>query len=600
MDNDLNLAMDVVPVSPSFAGYPRNNAGRAGSLAVRGWAEAQLAGENRLLEMIASGCSLHDVLTALCNFVEELAPECSCGVYLIDWSGPAFQLGAAPSLPESYTEPIEGLAVRCEIAPCGIAAILKKQVISADLEADPLWRDTPYCAHVLSHGLRSVWSTPVLSLSGGVLGTFAIYHRKAALPSPRLHNLIAQVTHIASIAIERAQAETDLKRSEAFLAQGERLSHTGTFSWRTATDDIKWSDETCRIHGIDVGTPITFELMLSRVHTEDAGAFIAHAQKARGDGNNLDLEYRLRMPGGGVKHVHVVAQAMGVGAAQPEYIGAIQDITDRKLHEQALGKLRTELAHVARVSSLGALTASIAHEVNQPLSGIITNASTSLRMLAADPPNLEGARETARRTIRDANRAADVITRLRALFEKKSIAAEPIDLNEAIREVIMLSSGDLQRGDVIVRAEFAPDLGPIVADRVQLQQVVLNLIRNAADAMAGVDDRPRLLMIRTAADDQDGVIVSVQDSGSGLDGQNAERLFDAFYTTKKRGMGMGLSVSRSIIQNHRGRLWVNPNDEAGVTFSFSIPRRPAATMSYRSGDAHAATPGDVTYAERQP
>jgi signal transduction histidine kinase len=218
------------------------------------------------------------------------------------------------------------------------------------------------------------------------------------------------------------------------------------------------------------------------------------------------------------------------------------------------------------------LTASIAHEINQPLSGIITNASTCLRMLAADPPNIEGACETARRTIRDGNRASDVITRLRALFGKKDTATESVDVNEATREVIALSLGELQRSRVILRAELADDLPPVTGDRVQLQQVILNLVRNASDAMSGVDDRPRQLVIRTERDEDDRVRLIVQDTGVGFDPQAAGRLFEAFYTTKNGGMGIGLSVSRSIIESHHGRLWAAPNDGPGVTFSFSIPR----------------------------
>jgi C4-dicarboxylate-specific signal transduction histidine kinase len=177
------------------------------------------------------------------------------------------------------------------------------------------------------------------------------------------------------------------------------------------------------------------------------------------------------------------------------------------------------------------LTASIAHEINQPLSGIITNASTCLRMLAADPPNIEGARETARRTIRDGNRASDVITRLRALFGKKDTATESVDVNEATREVIALSLGELQRSRVILRAELADDLPPVTGDRVQLQQVILNLVRNASDAMSGVDDRPRQLVIRTERDEDDRVHLIVQDTGVGFDPRAAGRLFEAFYTT---------------------------------------------------------------------
>jgi C4-dicarboxylate-specific signal transduction histidine kinase len=245
---------------------------------------------------------------------------------------------------------------------------------------------------------------------------------------------------------------------------------------------------------------------------------------------------------------------------------------ERRLSEEALSKVRSELAHVARAQSLGVLTASIAHEINQPLSGIITNASTCLRMLAADPPNIEGACETARRTIRDGNRASDVITRLRALFGKKDTATESVDVNEATREVIALSLGELQRSRVILRAELADDLPPVTGDRVQLQQVILNLVRNASDAMSGVDDRPRQLVIRTERDEDDRVRLIVQDTGVGFDPQAAGRLFEAFYTTKNGGMGIGLSVSRSIIESHHGRLWAAPNDGPGVTFSFSIPR----------------------------
>ena len=235
---------------------------------------------------------------------------------------------------------------------------------------------------------------------------------------------------------------------------------------------------------------------------------------------------------------------------------------------------RSELAHVARVTALSALTASMAHEISQPLSGIITNASTCLRMLDGDPPNVDGARETARRTIRDGNRASDVITRLRGLFSKKEFTPEPLDLTDATREVIALSLIDLQRNRVNLRLELAEDLPPVMGDRVQLQQVILNLLRNASDAMADVDDRPRLLLIRTRREGDDRVRLSMQDAGSGVDPTGVEKLFEPFYSTKRGGMGIGLSVSRSIIERHHGRLWAEPNQGPGATFTFSIPGRP--------------------------
>lgn len=249
-----------------------------------------------------------------------------------------------------------------------------------------------------------------------------------------------------------------------------------------------------------------------------------------------------------------------------------KELVERRQVEEALSKARSALSQVTRVTSLGVLTASIAHEVNQPLSGIVTNASTCLRMLAGDPPNVEGARETARRTIRDANRASEVITRLRALFGKKEPVIELVDLNEATREVIALSLTELQRNRVILQPELAGDLPLVAGDRVQLQQVILNLLRNASDAMKSVNDRPRHLLIRTEPIDDDRVCFSVTDVGVGFEPQAADKLFEAFYTTKDEGMGIGLSVSRSIIDRHHGRLWAAPNSGPGVTFSFAIPR----------------------------
>jgi len=256
----------------------------------------------------------------------------------------------------------------------------------------------------------------------------------------------------------------------------------------------------------------------------------------------------------------------------PRFLMALsEDITQRKLSEEFLAKARSELAKVARITSLGVLAASIAHEVNQPLSGIITNASTCLRMLSADPPNIDGARETVRRTIRDGNRASDVITRLRMLYSKKEPSPESMDLNEAAREVTALALTEIQRSAVILRHELADDLPPVVGDRIQLQQVILNLLRNAADAMSTIDDRPRELLIRTERDEGNQVRLSVKDSGVGLTPQAADKIFDAFYTTKTDGMGIGLSVSRSIIEAHQGRLWATPNHGPGCTFSFAIP-----------------------------
>jgi PAS domain S-box-containing protein len=661
-------------------------------------AEAQLAGEKRLLEMVARGGPLKDVLTALCRFVEDTAADCKCGIYLIDWSGPTFQTGAAPSMPASFNDALEGLTVEATAGPCALAALTVSQVIAEDLESDLHWQQSLIRPLALDHGIRAQWSMPICSRDGSVLGTFAIFQDHPSSPTQVQQDLIAQVTHIASIAIERAladealrssernlsltintiptliqvsrpdgavlsvnqavldyygvtlqdmqkenfralvyhpddvkrlreerqealkrplqfeyeqralgkdgkyrwflvrynpllddqgridrwyatafdiedrkRAQEEVRRSEAFLAEAQRLTSIGSFSWLVATDEITWSEELYRIYEFDPESKITLEVIRTRVHPEDLSLYEKMVEQARNGSEDFEWQYRLLMPDQSIKYMHAVAQPTRNPSGQLEYIAAVRDVTARRTADEALDRARSELARVARVMSLGALTASIAHEVNQPLSGIITNASTCMRMLDGDPPNVDGARETAKRTIRDGRRAADVIARLRTLFSKKEAATELVDLNEATREVIALSRSELERNGVITRTELAKELPLVRGDRVQLQQVIVNLLRNGSDAMSTVDDRPHELLFRTEVEEADRVRLSVQDSGIGFEPQSLDRLFQTFYTTKEEGMGIGLSVSRSIIENHHGRLWATPNKGPGVTFSFSIP-----------------------------
>ncbi len=370
---------------------------------------------------------------------------------------------------------------------------------------------------------------------------------------------------------ERKRTDQELRRSKALLAQALQISSTASFAWRVATDEITWSEHLHRVFALSRDTPVTLELIRTRVHPDDLLSVDDTFDRARRDGGDFDCTYRLQLPDHSVKYLHMIAHGTRDEAAQLEYVGAIQDVTERRRGEEALLNARSELARVARITSMGALAASIAHEVNQPLAGILTNANTCLRMLAADPPNVDGARETARRTIRDGNRACDVVTRLRTFFAKKDSTIEAVDLNEAAREVIALSLSQLQRNRVVVRPELADGLPPVAGDRVQLQQVILNLLLNAADAMSAIEDHPRHLVIRTERTDDNHVRLTMQDMGVGIASQDVERLFEPFYSTKNGGMGIGLSVSRSIIENHRGRLWAAPNEGPGATFSFSIP-----------------------------
>jgi len=320
------------------------------------------------------------------------------------------------------------------------------------------------------------------------------------------------------------------------------------------------------------------------VHPDDLPGVMSAWRRSIEAVSPYDFDHRLRRADGVYRWFH----ARGLPLRDSEghvlrWYVLLTDIDDRTRAEEELRNTQAELGMVMRAMTMGQLTASMAHEVNQPLSGIVTNAGTCLRMLDANPPNLEGARETVRRTIRDGKRASEIMTRLRTLYSKKEPALEPMDLNEATREVIALSLSELRRNRVALRQELAEDLPLVMGDRIQIQQVILNLVRNGSDAMSAVDDRPRELRIKTESDEISGVRLSVKDTGVGFDTHSEEKLFEAFYTTKTDGMGIGLSVSRSIMENHRGRLWAIRNDGPGATFVFSIPRSLSSTSPSTDG-----------------
>jgi signal transduction histidine kinase len=682
-------------------------------------AETLLAEEKRLLEMVAVGRQLPIVLDALCTAVNEASSGCLCSILLVEPGGLTVRHAAAPSLPSDFSHAIDGRSTATPYwGPCAMAIDQKTPVIVRDIEQDARWDRFEWCRLALGVGLRSCWTTPILSQAGTPLGTFAIYQREVGSPTPLQTELIGRFTHIASIAVERAQAEEALRRSRAQLARAQRLSTTGSFSYRAATDELTLSEETCRICGFDPSKAVPPGAMRDRIHPDDLPLFLnmlgsagrqfefdcrvqlqdstitylhvvadavrddagglvewvgairdvterRHAEEERRrheaiiseaerlsltgsscwrppsdqliwskemfrifdfdpnitptvdmvrarihpddlphfnhtvecavrDGQDFAVEPRLLMADGTIKYLQVLTHAFrGEQGNVIEFIGAVKDVTERKQSENALNEMRSELAHAARVATVGALTASIAHEINQPLSGIVTNASTSLLMLADEPPDIVGAVDSAQRTIRDANRASEVIARLRALFKKTTTASESLDLNEATREVLALSMSELQRAQVIVRTELAHDLPPVKGDRVQLQQVILNLVLNAAEAMSTIEDRGRQLVVRTEGDEGDHVRLTVRDTGPGFDPLSAKRLFETYYTTKPDGMGIGLSISRTIIERHQGRLWAASNDGPGATVAFSIPRLPTRGRTQNIDDVQTLTVPNV-------
>jgi PAS domain S-box-containing protein len=421
-------------------------------------AEDLLSAEVKVLERVARGEPLDQVLDALSRHVEQLCDGWLCNILVVSADRKHFEVRAGPGLPGGVNDVFDRTSTdrrsidRGGCDPYRVALMEKRPVITGDLAKDSRWEASEWRAAMISRGYFSCCLMPIVSGPGDASGVVAIYRREPGSPKAREQELVDRFAKIAGIAIGR--------------------------EWANA------------------------------------------ALRAR---------------------------------------------------EEALNQARLELAHVARTATLSAMTASITHEVSQPISGIITNSSTCARMLAADPPNVAGAAEAVRRTIRDANRASEVITRLRAMFAKKAPTMEMIDLNEAAQEVIAMSSAELRRSRSVLQTDFADPLPAISGDRVQLQQVILNLLLNAADAMAVVEDRPRTLRVRTQIDGRDRVKVLVQDSGVGLDPRGIDKLFEAFYTTKAHGLGIGLAISRSIIESHNGKLWATANDGPGATFGFSIP-----------------------------
>jgi PAS domain S-box-containing protein len=666
-------------------------------------AESLIAVEKRILEMVAKGDSLTEILDCLCRLVEEPAKGVLASILLLD--GDRLRHGGAPSLPKAYTDAINGAVIGPSAGSCGTAAYRGEPVIVEDIATDPLWAD--YRDLALPHSLCACWSTPVFSSQGKVIATFAMYYREPRRPTQRDQEIIDQITHLAGVAIQQKLAEEKLQRSEAYLAEAEKLTHTGSWAWDARTQKVLYcSEEMFRVFGLDQRESLpTREHFRQRVHPEDRDWVDKRFEKSFRERVDSFNEYRILLPDGTVRHINsaghpvldedgelieYVATAVDVterkraelerrrlaslveqaadlmaiadlGGGTPVYLNkaglkmvgfdsweeartrrgihyifpedrrfvnevlwpmvlekgswsgemrfrhfktgdpipvlysafriddpetgqpvnvgnVCRDITDRKraeeklrASEQRLLDAQMELAHVTRVTMLGELTASIAHEINQPLAAVVNAAAACRRWLDGGSPNLDEARSAVDWIVREGNRASEVIRRVRALANKTDIEKAPLDINDVTREVIALVQRELTSHQVSLRMELAPALPMILGDRVQLQQVIINLVMNGIEAMRSVADRPPELVILSRQDETQQVLVSVTDCGVGIFAENADRLFNPFFTTKSGGMGMGLSICRSIMEAHDGRLWATANVPHGATFHFTLP-----------------------------
>ena len=390
---------------------------------------------------------------------------------------------------------------------------------------------------------------------------------------------------MAALDIEdRKRAEAQVEQAYVRLANAQRLSKTGSFTTDLLMDEHNWSEELLRIFEFDPGTPVTTEAIRAVFHPEDLPVYEDAFKRAVDGDREIDISYRIITPAGNVKHLHAVGQVKEKIAGRPVYIGAIQDVTERKVAEQALSRARSELAHMARVTTLSALTASIAHEVNQPIAAVTASAGACLRWLNRDQPDVQRAREAATRIEEDGKRAAEIIAHLKSFYKKDvSPQRELVSVNDLVDEMLVLLRSEGDRHSVLMRTELAADLPLVSADRVQLQQVLMNLMLNGMEAMSEPGDALTISTRREGGE----VMVSVSDTGVGIPADKMDQIFDAFFTTKGAGTGMGLAISRTIIESHGGRLWVTANPEWGATFHFALPTGAETKVSTgdSSGDA---------------
>jgi PAS domain S-box-containing protein len=535
-------------------------------------AEALRDGESRVLEMIAREAPLDEALERLVRVVEAQFAGMLCSVLLLDNDGQHVRHGAAPNLPKSYVDAINGLSIGPQAGSCGTAMYRKEPVVVTDILQDPLWEQYRNVAE--PHGLRSCWSTPILAHSGKVLGSYAMYYREPRSPGPAETRALEMATHLAGIAIERKLTHERLQRSEAYLAEAQRLSHTGSWAFN-ARGPVYWSEETFRIWGLDPqqGLPDR-EVVLQRIHPEDRDRVLEHALKAVRDKEDYAADFRIVLPNGTIKYIHGLGHPVFSSTGDLlEVVGTQVDVTERKLAEQErerLRQLQADLAHINRVTTMGELTASLAHEIKQPMTAALTDARTCLRWLRRDAPAVSEAREAASRLVTDVSRAAEIISRISLLFKKVAPQRELVDVNELIREMIILLRNEAARYSISIRSDLADNLPKVIADRVQLQQVFMNLMLNGIEAMKDIATGSELT-VSSQRGEAAQVLISVADAGVGLPPEIAANIFDAFYTTKPQGTGMGLPISRSIVESHGGRLWATPNSGLGAVFLFTLP-----------------------------
>src|SRR5437762_6523178 len=528
------------------------------------------AGQSRVLEMIAADAPLADVLTNLVLLMEGQAEGLRCSILLLNRDGKRVRHGAAPHLPEAYVKAVDGAPIGPRNGSCGTAMYTRRPVVVTDVTTDPLWADYRDLARIC--GLRACWSTPILSPQGEVLGSFAMYRQETRGPLPEEARLTEIATHIAGIAIERHQQQEILREREARISLAAESAELA-FWILYPEQNAAWMSEKGRlIYGFDSNLPLTCDLILSRVHPDERAAVKAAYDRSCALYGTFESEHRLLLPYGKTRWVIMRGRCLKDEEGNLlETIGVTLDVSAQKQADLQLQVQREEMAHRNRVSLMGEMTASFAHELNQPLTAIANNASAARRFLEhgnIDPVLLK---ELLHDMVADSQRAGEVIRGIRSLVRKETSVHTLLDLNSVITETVRLVSTDVLSRESVVTTELDPQLPQVKATLVQIQQVLLNLIINALDAMEGLPPTERRIVISSRSDKGDVAEVCVRDFGTGLPKDQPDKVFDHFFSTKQKGMGMGLTIVRSIIEAHGGTIVAENAPDRGARMIVRLP-----------------------------
>ncbi len=536
------------------------------------------AGQSQVLEMIAASAPLADVLTSLLLLMEEQADGLRCSILLLSDDGKHVRHGAAPNLPEAYVKAVDGLPIGPRVGSCGTAMYLRKPVVVTDVLTDPLWSD--YRALAEGCGLRACWSTPIFSPQGEVLGSFAMYRQETRGPHPEEMRLTEIATHIAGIAIERQRALEALRERDARInlaAESANLAFWVLYPERNTA----WMSEKGRvIYGFDSKLPLTGELLVSRVHPDERAAVQAVFDRARASHGTFESEHRIVLPYGKTRWVMMRGRCLQDEQGNLlELIGVTIDVSAQKQSDLQLQIQREEVEHLTRVALMGEMTASVAHELNQPLTAIANNAAAARRF--SDRGQIDPAilKQLLADIAEASHRAGEVISGIRGMARKGKTTRSPLNLNAVIADTLRLVRSDILIRETAVVTDFDSRLPDVEAAPVQIQQVLLNLIINALDAVEALPPAERRIIISTRSLKGESAEVSVRDFGTGLPADGREKVFDHFFSTKAEGMGMGLTIARSIVEAHAGTLGAESAEGGGARFFFHLPAARSDTKS---------------------